>query len=466
MWALFLLLATQGWAAEIKGVPDPAMKRALEQMVRPDPAITRELVLSYLQNKGYLEAKFDGTTVDLGPRYMFGETRITGLEKYPEDRLRLDLPYARGQPYERSKLLDLQRKLFGLGLFDDIRISASTGTARDADVLLAVRERPMKWVRAGAGYGSEERERISLILTHNNMFRRGYKFELAGQYSHIWLDWRGSFINRHVFGSRVEQRTDVSWRRENRRGYDLERLLGQAGFAVGLPWRARVETRYKLEQTVLYHLAQDIAVDQSNNRPASSGFGVTLARDSSNDPFEPSRGTRSALLVERVGGYFGGTVDFNRASLAASTYRGLGPVVVALSGAAGVVREFGDSRTVPIYERFFVGGGNSVRGYRERDIGPKDLEGNPLGGNVLARASLELRFPIWKRLAAALFIDAGQVDPEKGMVAPQFWKAGAGPGLRVKTPVGPLRLDFGYKVNPNPGERALWALHLSLGEAF
>lgn len=457
----------------ILGIDDPALERGLRQAlpVTSSVDLTRETALSYLRNKGYLEADVDASSttlsVRLGPVYTFGATRIDGLRKYPEDRLRLDLPYAEGARYERGRLLEAQRRLFGLGLFEDVRITASTTTARRADVLVRVKERPMKWVRSGAGYGSEEKERLSLILTHNNLFRRGYKIEAAAQYSKIWLDLRAGFVNRHLFGSIVEQRFDASWRRENRRGFDFERTLGQLGLARPLPWSSRVEARYKLQQAVLYNVAPGVAVDQATSRPASSGVGVTLSRDSTNDLFYPSDGTRAAVLLERAGGALGGTVDFNRGSIAASGYRTLfGPVVGVLAGAFGVVREFRPSRAVPIYERFFVGGGASVRGYRERDIGPKSETGDPLGGSVLARGNLEVRFPIWRRLSGAVFIDAGQVHAYPRGVSPRLWKAGAGPGLRVATPIGPLRLDFGYKVNPDPGDRSLWAIHFSLGESF
>lgn len=468
----------RGAAVRVTGVEDARLERGLRSVLprRAGPELVREMALSYLQNQGYLaaEASVSGSTaaaVELsvapGPRWTFGPTVIRGLQKFPEDRLRLDLPYAEGAPYERSRLLDAQRRLYSLGLFDDVRVTASTSAARAAEVTVSVKERPMKWVRAGAGYGTEEKERLSLILTHNNLFRRGYTLEGAVQYSRVWLDYRGSFINRHVFGSSVEQRADASWRRENRRGYDLERMLGQYGLAKGLPWRARVEARYKLEQVLLYNLSPEIDVDLNNSRPATSSLGLTLSRDSTDDPFQPSAGTRSALLGERAGGFLGGTVDFNRAFSAVSVYRRLaGPVTAALSGAAGWVRQFAPSRVVPIHERFFVGGGSSVRGYRERDLGPKDSAGNPLGGNVLARGSLELRFPIWKRLAGALFVDGGQVDSRAALVGPRHWKAGAGPGLRLRTPVGPVRLDFGYKINPDPGDRSRWAFHFSLGEAF
>jgi len=141
-------------------------------------------------------------------------------------------------------------------------------------------------------------------------------------------------------------------------------------------------------------------------------------------------------------------------------------MVAALSARGGVIRAFAPSTGVPVYKKFFLGGGDSVRGYAERHLGPMDAQGNPTGGNVMTGANAELRFPIFRQLGGAVFLDGGQTSPDWSRAQPAAWRYGAGSGIRLKTPVGPLRLDLGYKLNPAPGDRSLWRLHLSLGEAI
>ncbi|MBV9080648.1 MAG: BamA/TamA family outer membrane protein, partial [Elusimicrobia bacterium] len=113
-----------------------------------------------------------------------------------------------------------------------------------------------------------------------------------------------------------------------------------------------------------------------------------------------------------------------------------------------------------------MGGGTTVRGYRERGIGPKSPEGDPLGGIRQLGGSAELRYPIISRLRGAIFIDGGQVGDHWDDVRPRHWKWGAGTGIRFLTPVGPFRLDWGHKLNHDPDDRSRYRFHFSLGESF
>ena len=440
--------------------------------------LAREVALSYMRDHGYLDAKASArvsastaaatVTVELepGPMYRFGKTTFEGLSRLSARAMSHELPYDPGDPYRRTDLLRAQSRLYGLGLFEDIDITASTSAARTADVLVKVRERPLKNVKVGVGWGSVERERVSLALTHNNLFGRAYTGEASVLYSHLWLEYRGEFVNRHFWGTDAEQRTGVSWRRENWPGYDLERTLGTFLLSSALPMHWRVTTAYKISQTVLYHVDPVIAQSEPDQRPLQSGLSLGLDFDTTDDPFFPTRGVRAGVQTERQGGVLGGDVDLNRGSARAAAYWSpFRQVVGAASFSGGVVRQYGDSPNVPIFERWFMGGATTVRGYREREVGPKDNLGSPIGGNVFTRGSVEARFPIYKRLGGAAFLDGGMVDRDQQLVWPARWRWGAGPGLRLKTPVGPVRLDAGWKINPDPG-LARWVIHFSLGEAF
>src|SRR5262249_46477825 len=163
----------------------------------------------------------------------------------------------------------------------------------------------------------------------------------------------------------------------------------------------------------------------------------TFNRDTADDPFFPRRGARTRLLLERDGGFLGGDIDMDKAVLETTLYRTLwGPLTAALTARAGALATFNGRTEAPIFHRFFTGGANTVRGWKERYVGPKAPGGAPLGGDWLAGASAELRFPLFWRLGGALFIDGGQVASTSDGVAPAFWKLGAGGGVRLRTPVG------------------------------
>jgi outer membrane protein insertion porin family/translocation and assembly module TamA len=126
---------------------------------------------------------------------------------------------------------------------------------------------------------------------------------------------------------------------------------------------------------------------------------------------------------------------------------------------------FDSSPALPIEDRFYAGGATSVRGYPQDKIGPLDASGNPIGGNASVVLSVESRFPIWRWLSGAVFTDTGAVTPLVSDLSGAAFKTGVGGGLRIKTPVGPLRLDVGYALNPIEGENR-WQLYFAIGHAF
>jgi outer membrane protein assembly factor BamA len=225
---------------------------------------------------------------------------------------------------------------------------------------------------------------------------------------------------------------------------------------------------------------------------------VEVATDHRDNPFDASSGRYQQAQVDYAGGLLGGTNEFGRLSLAWQGYhsprRGL---VLAARVRAGYIEPFSNSiarsvdspttpdslevARVPWEERFRLGGSNTVRGYPENDIGLLNERGEALGGLVLGLVNLEVRFPLIWILHGGLFVDFGNVwaDPARVSLGrfvdglaesgydPLNVFYGAGGGLRVGTPVGPVRLDYGFKIGSGraPGDPA-GELHFGLGQAF
>lgn len=461
----------------------------------------RRMVLGYYQTRGYLEAEVTVATaaasvpsdpdrrtgaaagadgkrplaeagvavtfrVREGPVYHFGGIELDGFEKVSATAAARSVSVRSGRPYDRRELFRTQAALYGLGVFEDVEIRVSTTPARTADVRVRVREQPLKWLRGGVGYGSEEKERFSLILTHNNFLRRLYTLELTGTLSRIWRDYKAEFLNRALWGSRTEFRMGTGWRHEDREGYDVETTAGQAGVGREIFWKIFVSPRVRFERNLTFDLAPAIAaVTPGESR--THAVDLPFQRDSADDPFFPTFGSRANLVFERAGGRLGGDMHFTKVSLDHAVYTPLfRSVVLALTARAGAVKPFGELREIPVFERFFAGGANSVRGYGERGLGPKDAFGNPVGGDVMAGAGAEVRFPLVWKLNGAAFFDGGQVAPRTDLQDVWRWKYGAGLGVRLRTPVGPIRLDYGRKVNRDPGDIGRDRWHFSLGQAF
>jgi outer membrane translocation and assembly module TamA len=151
----------------------------------------------------------------------------------------------------------------------------------------------------------------------------------------------------------------------------------------------------------------------------------------------------------------------------AAAFEPVGPTVLAARLRLGTVQPYGgdSADAVPLPERFYTGGGSSVRGFSHWRLGPRRADGRAVGGASVLETSLELRFPIRGALGGVTFVDAGQVDLD-----PWGWKLqdltySVGAGLRYDTPLGPIRLDLAYPLNP-PEEAGTTWFHFSIGQAF
>jgi outer membrane protein assembly factor BamA len=194
--------------------------------------------------------------------------------------------------------------------------------------------------------------------------------------------------------------------------------------------------------------------------------------------FAPTWDWRDNLLAPRTGGYtrltlewaaavIGSQLDFVRGGFDQSLFFRLAQgTVVGLNARAGAIVPTGSTSDIPIQERFFNGGENTVRSFKEDELGPRDADNDPIGGEAWTLASIELRQAIRGSFEGALFYDVGNVTEE----AEDFWefadyRSGVGVGVRYMLPIGPLRLD--WAVNPNPrDEEDDWTLHFSVGMSF
>ena len=194
----------------------------------------REILISLYHNSGYMGAEAAvsslraGTsafiTVDIkeGPLYNFGSTAIAGLRALSEKTVKKELAYREGEPYGYSKLIAAQSRLYSANWFEELRTSISSSSAsREISVRITAREKPMLWMKAGLGYGSEEKERLSLGFTHNNFLNKGYQAQVTGTLSRIWLEYHAEMLNRHFLLSSTELRNGITYLPERPYCYHL-----------------------------------------------------------------------------------------------------------------------------------------------------------------------------------------------------------------------------------------------------
>ena len=466
----------------------------------------RQSILDKYAEAGYFyatvadNAVFDGDFADAhyvvreGIQARAGNVSIEGNRNVAERLVRREITFKQGDILRRSQLVKTQQRIFDSGLFSDVDLSPANADSVQpvVDLVVRVRERKMSWVGTGIGYGSSDQLKVLGEWGHRNVGGMGRRLVSSASVA---------------FGRR--------WLAEGKAVLDQSRL--DVGFVE--PWLFGTRTTGQL---VAYHeYKKEVAFSQDFNgvtfttkRDLSSFSKVYLSydnrwvnttdptairrkyvtrslylsgtRDLRDDIFDPGKGSYQESSWKVAGGALGGNYSFHKLSFSSSWYTPVGTTIVAARFKVGFEEPFGKTYgvspldRVPFEERFRTGGAMSVRGYLEDDeIGPRDASGNVAGGRFLILSNVEVRFPLFWRLSGALFFDGGNVwaNPSDiktsqfslrgGTAGETDYRYSYGGGLRLRTPVGPIRVDYGRKLKLSTyDEDDRGQFHFSLGQAF
>lgn len=409
-----------------------------------------------------------------GVRSYFGKTIITGNRRTKYEVIRRELVLREGEPYSLRSLAASRQRLYRLGLFTDVDLLPLDAEDNRKDVLVTVGEGNAGAVEFGFGYAEYERFRGFLELSYRNLWgmnRQGLmRVEASSlesryliQYYEPWflgvpLPFRASFL--------YDERTEITVpRRETR--YHIERYSLSAGIEKKLSERLKAELYYEYSIVRTSDVQPDVVLSKEDvGRLAIGSIRPALIYDTRDNPFEPSSGILAGITLKLASPVLFSESEFAKFTVYGSTFfRVQRRMVLALSMRGGIAYGFGESESLPIVERFFLGGRTTVRGYEQDALGPKGDDGNPTGGNSFLLGSIELRTLIGRGFSIVPFFDMGNVWTTAGDVSPGDLRYTAGIGLRYSTPVGPLRVDYGFKLNKERGESA-GELHFSIGHAF
>jgi len=416
--------------------------------------------------------------IEEGEPTRIGRILVRGLVLMRDSVVRRDLPFTAGDVLTPEKLLEGQRRLGALPAFASVSIEPLRPPPEPfADVDVAVRERQPWHLDFGGGYGNKDGVRAFLEFGHDDLFGTGASASLrqrvSGGGQSTGFAERTDGLGRIplLFGTPWSADIDVFQEWSEQLGYDL----GRYGFFAGIhrdlfPERIkglRGDLWYRLESQNYTHVDPTLAsADVTPGRELITSVAPILTLDRRDEPLDPTRGSLHLFSVETATRYLGGDVSFLKARLETAWFLDwLRPTVIVLGGRLGLATTLGDTPALPIQDRFFAGGATTVRGYREDRLGPLDARGNPVGGNGLAIANLEWRFPIWRWIGGTLFFDAGAVTPEVRDLHWDAFRSGAGGGIRIKTPVGPVRVDVGYALQPISGESRT-QVYVTVGNPF
>jgi outer membrane protein insertion porin family len=395
----------------------------------------------------------------------FERIEITGNTKTRENVIRRELKIREGDLFSaenlRLSLMNLQR----LGYFEDMDISQSRGSSEDKmNVKIDLKEQFTASFGAGLGYSSFNKIFAMARISNDNLFGRGQNLQLKGSLGSRITEYSLSFTEPWLFGIPLSAGFTFYDQAYEYDYYDKD----STGFGMGFGYPVRdyvwLSWGYRYERAEVKNVPDTAAdaIRQSAGKHITSGIRVGLRRDNRNRRFNPTAGSDTSLNFEYVGGVLGGTSDFTRYTLDSGWFFSLpwgDSHVFFARGKIGFVNKTSGGN-LPIFEKFYLGGIDSIRGFRWGAVGPKDLiTGEFIGSDKIVFFNFEYNFPLFKDigLVGVLFFDTGNGYLSKENIDPSSFRKSVGAGLRYYSPFGPLRLEWGYVLDPMPGEeRGIW----------
>ncbi|MBD3401539.1 outer membrane protein assembly factor BamA [candidate division GN15 bacterium] len=438
-------------------------------------------ILQMYADTGYLQAQVEPevkineeahrAVVDLditeNQQATIDEITIRGLQKTQEYVVRRELSFEPGDVISYSELLSSQRRLYLTGLFESvfIRPAPADSAAAARDILVEVTEPKYGEFSIAVGYGSVEKVRSRIEVSYNNLAGTGRQLGGRIEGSFIEQGITASFTEPRTFATRWQTDVNLLYELQQEPSYDLTRYGGR--LTVGRPiWRnGKLTTTFRFENTSLTKVEPEEVPDDL--KPRIRSLTLRLTNDTRDDPFDPRRGTYIEFSNELAGSFLQGTNTFARSIMRVKKYWPWGrKTTIAAALDLGWQDSFGASEDIPLSERFFAGGPGALRAFEYQKAGPLDDEGNPLGGKFkLVLNLIEVRRTIYKMFGAVVFVDVGNVFPSITELALRDFRTSVGPGIRAATPIGILRLDWGFKLDPRDNESPR-QLYFSMGHAF
>ncbi|MCX8028350.1 MAG: outer membrane protein assembly factor BamA [Thermodesulfovibrionales bacterium] len=420
-------------------------------------------------------------SINEGERFLFGKTVFRGNVKTRHQVLLREMLHKEGYFFQNSTILQERQRLYRTGLFSDIDLDVSNpytpfyegaDSIKYVDVVYTVNEAPAGSMEFGVGYGEYERFRGFLEVGYKNLMGMNRQGSIRTEISSIEKRYILSYFDPWFFGENLPLKGLLLHERKVERSIDtketryrLKRTTASVGIDRKFTKEVNLEIYYDFSVVNTYDVKPDIIITKEDTGTLIiSAIRPGVIYDTRDSPFEPTEGILAGATAKFATSLLLSETDFVKFSFYINKYQSISDsMVLAGSIRGGIARGFKNTQELPLVERFFLGGRTTVRGYEQDTLGPKGSDGNPTGGNVFAMTNLELRTNIGKGLGVVTFLDAGNVWQTTANLSNLKYTTGL--GLRYNTPVGPFRIDYGYKLNRDKGD-SKGELHFSLGHAF
>jgi outer membrane protein assembly complex protein YaeT len=444
-----------------------------------------------------------------GQAATFGAIEVRGNASVGENVILRQLAFKPGERYSAGRVRASQSKLSSLDLFRFAYVEPRGQEAQPPAVpmRITVAEDKHRQFTGAIGYGTEEKGRIRGEWKHVNFFGGARSAGLESKFSSLDRGVRLNFnepyfFTRHLGFSAQAQtwdevepvyrvttyggRAGVSWRRENRNPVTRRGATTSVGVSFINEFTDYRVSADALADPSLRNALISLGLDPETG--AATGTLVSLRlqadHDTTSSRLDPQRGFALSAAVEQAGKFLPGAFTYTEFSGEARAYFSTRRQAAASTGRRGIVfagRLRGSTidappptdAAVPFFKRYFLGGSTSIRGWGRYEVSPLTESGQPIGGLSVVEMSGEVRVPFGTKLSGVAFVDAGSVGRKPWHLDPGGFRSAVGPGVRYDTPIGPVRLDVGYQLNPIPGllvkgqpEPRRWRAHISIGQAF
>ncbi|MGM0425445.1 MAG: autotransporter assembly complex protein TamA [Thermodesulfobacteriota bacterium] len=433
-------------------------------------------IRQYLRNRGrpFPEASLQQALVDHkkqqvvvhydiqpGPEADFGQTRIQGLDRVRKSYVQEFIPWSQGNLFQAEELEELRSKLVATGLFSMVQVQTAPELDEEgrAEIVVRLVERSPRTIKAGIGYETDIGPKLRLGWEHRNLRGKGRSLQTSLSVSPVEASLNAEFSIPRFKRQDQTLKLTSSLAREDTDAYESSSLGAEA----------RVERQLSRHLSagagVAYRMLQ--VTQEEKDEFGLLSLPVSLEWDSRDQVLDPRQGIRSNLRLTPYTDTFNQDLQFLKTQLGVSHYQGLMQeerLLLASRAKLGIISG-ASRRSIPADERFYAGGGGSVRGYGFQKLGPLE-DGDPVGGRSLLELGAELRWRVFGNSGLAAFLEGGQVYEDTYPSSEGQIRWGAGLGYRYHTGFGPLRLDLAVPLNKRPGVDSDFQIYISIGQAF
>ena len=395
---------------------------------------------------------------------------IIGGNQLTRDKvIRRELLVQEGKLFNSKKVERSQQKVFNLGFFEDVQFNLSDGPeAHTVDMDIEVTERSLGSFNFGGGYSSLDNFVVSGGVSHPNVFGLAHQIKLSATLGGSSQTFSLNYTIPRFLDSQYLVGLDAYKTKREYDTYDSKSTGGGFRFGRRITDTIFGTLKYEYKKVNISDIDEDASsiIKEAEGESETSSASLILKRSTINNVLLPTKGMKTTLTGEVAGSILQAENDFYKIMFENNIYFPLyKDFALRFKQQFDYAKEYGDSEKVPIFERFFGGGASTIRGYEERSVGPKDENGDEIGGNKRAVVTAELIIPIRKELRLVTFFDAGDVYSSDEDVDLSTFRKGVGAGIRFFSPLGLLRLDWGYKLDRESGESS-GEFHFGIGGLF